>query len=126
MNPTHNLVGTMYVQMARSLVFDGSSIVLLDLSPATVLLGPSTGSEVGYLPTGLFLDHWYARDNDDRTSALRGVLSILDPDMTPVSDVSLLLSLPRIRGAGVEYQARVLSGQMPASTGACVLFISSS
>jgi hypothetical protein len=105
-------------------VFDGSSFTLLDLAPATVFFAEQPGIAVGYLPTGPFLDRWYAEGSGARTRAVSAVLSFLDPDMAQAPEARLLLSLPRIRGTGMEYQARVVAGDVPSSAGACVLFIS--
>jgi hypothetical protein len=124
MDLTEDFSGTMYVQMAGRVVFDGSSVTLLDLAPATVFLVERPGASVGYLPTGMFLDRWYADGSGTRTRAVAAVLSFLDPDHAQSSDARLLLSLPRIRGTGVEYQARLVAGGVPPTAGACVLFIS--
>jgi hypothetical protein len=116
--------GTMFVQVAGRVVFDGRSLTLLDLAPATVFVGGRPDDSFGYLPTGLFLDRWYEDGSGTRTRGVGAVLSFLDPDMAKSCDAHLALSLPRIRGTGMEYQARVLDGEVPSTAGACVLFIS--
>jgi hypothetical protein len=125
MEPSDEPAGTTYVQVAAHVMFDGASLTLLGLAPATVFLAPSAGSEVGYLPTGMFLDHWYAEDSGTRTRWVSAVLSFLDPGRALVSDVDVMVSLPRIRGTGVEYQVRDVVGHIPADSGAAVLFIGS-
>ena len=117
---------TMYVQMAGRAMFDGSSLTLLDLAPATVFLAEQPDGPVGYLPTGLFLDRWYAEEGGTGTRSVPAVLSFLDPDRRSSCDARLMLSLPRIREAGVEYQVRIVVGEVPSRAGACVLFISPS
>ncbi len=121
--PLENGDQTMYVQVARRTRCDGTSLTLVDLAPSTVFLaGPPAGA-VGHLPTGQFLDHWYAEPGGSATRAVPAVLSLLDADRAPASDVRVLLSLPRIRDAGLEYQVRILDGDIPPTSGACVLFI---
>ena len=115
---------TMFVQLAGRVVFDGRSLTLLGLAPATVFVGGSQDESFGYLPTGLFLDRWYEDGSGTRTRGVGAVLSFLDPDRARSCDAHLALSLPRIRGTGMEYQARVLAGEVPSTAGACVLFIS--
>lgn len=116
--------GTTYVQLAGRAVFDGTSLTLLDLAPATVCQSPPPASGLGYLPTGLFLDRWYENGSGPGTRAVPAVLSLLDPDSSQVHDAQLSLALPRIRGTGLEYQVRVVVGTLPVAAGACVLFIS--
>jgi hypothetical protein len=123
MEPTDSNACTAYVQVAGRAVFDGSSLTLLELAPATVFFTERPGIAVGYLPTGPFLDRWYAEVSGARTRAVSAVLSFLDPDVARAPETGLLVSLPRIRGTGVEYQARVVVGDLPFTAGACVLFI---
>jgi len=124
MEPTDGNSRTMYVQVAGRAAFDGSAFTMLDLAPATVFFTEQPGIAVGYLPTGPFLDRWYADASGVRTRAVSAVLSFLDPDRAQAPEARLLLSLPRIRGAGIEYQVRVVAGHVPFTAGACVLFIS--
>jgi hypothetical protein len=123
MEPTDGTSRTMYVQVAGRAVFDGSSFTLLDLAPATVFVTEPPDATVGYLSTGPFLDRWYEESSGARTHAVSAVLSFLDPDRAQAPEAGLLLSLPRIRETGVEYQARVVVGDLPFTAGACVLFI---
>lgn len=113
-----------YVHVARRLGFSGSALTLLDLSPATVFL-TAAGAAMGYLTTGMFLDRWYAACSGSSTRVVAAVLSLLDPEQDPECDTHLLLSLPRIRSAGLEYQVTDVTGDVPpSSAGACVLFVS--
>lgn len=105
-------------------MFDGASLTLLALAPATLFFTMGTDASVGYLPTGLFLDRWYAEDSGAGARSVPSVLSFLDADRATSSDVDVAISLPRIRGTGLEYQARVLSGWIPDESGAVVLFVS--
>jgi len=113
----------MYVQMARRALFDGTVLTLLDLAPATVFLSERPATTVGHVPTGEFLDRWYDDADGHGTRAVPAVLSVLDADRGPDTDAHVLLSMPRIRDAGLEYRVRVLAGEVAASSGACVLFI---
>ena len=112
-----------YVQIAAGSTFDGEALALLGLAPATVFVIDGDDSRVGHLPTGVFLDHWYADDSGPGVRAVPAVLSLLYPSRPSSSQASLLLSLPRIRGAGLEYRAEVVAGDVGATSGACVLFL---
>ena len=113
----------MYVQVARRALYDGISLTLLDLAPATVFLSECPVTSVGHVPTGEFLDRWYADADGQGTQAVPAVLSVMDAERGPGADAQLLLSLPRIRDAGLEYQVQVLDGEVASASGACVLFI---
>jgi hypothetical protein len=123
MEPLDSNSRTMYVQVAGRAVFDGSSFTMLDLAPATVFFAEEPDVAVGYLSTGPFLDRWYEESSGARTHAVSAVLSFLDPDRAQALETGLLISLPRIRGTGLEYQARVVVGDVQFTAGACVLFI---
>jgi hypothetical protein len=116
--------GAMYVQVTGGVVFSGSSLTLVDLAPATTVVTSWPEVGVGYLPTGLFLDRWYAYVNGTGMRSVAAVLSVLDPDVVGWADARLMLSMPRIRGTGLEYRASVVDGRVPAAWGASVLFIS--
>jgi hypothetical protein len=51
------------------------------------------------------------------------VLSLADPAIFPRGDSLLLLERPQIHGTGLRYCVTVLSGTLPASSGACVLYV---
>ena len=112
-----------YVQVAARAVFDGQSLTLVDLAPATVFAIVGLTPSVGQLPTGVFLDHWYGDATGPGTRFVAAVLSTLDPGRPSESLTELLVGLPRIRGTGLEYQVQAVAGDLPETTGACVLFI---
>ncbi len=114
-----------YVQVARAVRFDGRTLTLLDLAPSTICLAHQPGTTAGHLPTGLFLDHWYDQLEGASVRPVPAVLSLLDADRAPASDAKVLLSLPRIREAGLEYQTQLVEGDIPSASGACVLFVGS-
>lgn len=118
------LADVTYVQLAECVVFDGTSITLGGLAPATVFLDASGGPSLGYLPTGLFLDRWYDDVHGTPTRAVPAVLSLLAADRGPATPARLTVSMPRIRGTGLAYRTHVLSGSLLPESGAAVLFIS--
>jgi hypothetical protein len=120
--PTHHTRDAEYVQMAGGLLCSGIALTLLDMAPATLLLAGE--DEMGYLPTGTFLDWWYAEPTGPGIRSAPAVLSLLDPDQDPACDAHLRLGLPRIRGTGLEYQVAGSLDGLPRTAGACVLFIS--
>jgi len=117
--------GEVYAHVARSLIFDGRSLTLVDLAPSTLWTSPAPTSGLGYLPTGAFLDLWAERETTlgRGSPQVRGVLSLLDPDARFAGRCVLALANPRVSAQGLTYDAEVVEGLAPAESGACVLFL---
>lgn len=117
--------GEVYAHVARSLVFDGRSLTLVDVAPSTLWTSPAPTPGLGYLPTGAFLDLWAEREMalDGGSPQVRGVLSLLDPDARLAGRCVLALANPRVSAQGLTYDAEVVEGLAPAESGACVLFL---
>lgn len=115
--------GEVYIQVARSLLFGGRSLTLVDLAPSTIWSAPSG---LGYLPTGAFLDLWAERArrlSRPESCRVRATLSLLDADAHAVGHPVLTLGNPHVTAAGLTYDADVQQGPVPAESGACVLFL---
>lgn len=118
--------GEVYAHVARSLLFAGRALTLVDLAPSTIWSSSTPTSALGYLPTGAFLDLWAQREQRlGRSGSCRvqGTLSLLDPDAHLAGDAVLALGNPRVTAAGLTYDADVLKGLVPQHSGACVLFL---
>ena len=116
----------MYAHVARSLLFDGRTLTLVDLAPSTIWSSSTPSSALGYLPTGAFLDQWAQRAEHLARPAeyhVTGTLSLLDPDANLAGDAVLTLGNPRVTAAGLTYDADVRQGLVPEHSGACVLFV---
>jgi hypothetical protein len=114
---------TMYVHSARGMRFDGHRLVLLELAPSTVYLTGQPARIMGHLPTGMFLDRWYADAGSYPTQPVAAVLSLLEIENRNARDVHLQAALPRIAETGLVYEVTVLNGDIPAAPGGCTLFI---
>ena len=116
--------GWTVIQVARGVVFDGSRLVLSELAPTMpyVVLSPTV--VLGHLSTGAFLDLWGA---GGRRGAVRverpGVLSLADPERAVFGDAVVWLARPGIHDTGLTYEARLVEGAVPLSSGSCVLYV---
>lgn len=118
--------GEVYAHVARSLLFDGSALTLVEMAPSTIWSSSTPSSALGYLPTGAFLDLWAQRAQHlarPGSCRVRGTLSLLDADAHLAGDAVLTLGNPRVTAAGLTYDADVLKGLVPQHSGACVLFL---
>jgi hypothetical protein len=117
--------GEVYAHVARSLIFDGRSLTLVDVAPSTLWSSPGPTPGLGYLPTGAFLDVWAERATTPGPAPprMRGVLSLLNPDAPLAGRSVLVLSNLRVSAQGLTYDAEVVEGLVPAESGACVLFL---
>jgi hypothetical protein len=125
MNATPNAQPVVrYVHVAHGLLFDGATLTLLDLSPSTIWMSSTPNPRVGYVPTGDFLDLWEQRtDAAPSSRRFRATLGLLDRDAEGSGNATLLLSHPRVSGAGLAYDAQVVEGLVPTRSGACVVFL---
>lgn len=113
-----------FVQIARGCVFARSTLVLLDLAPVTVCIGPPPEGSLSRVTTSAFLDLWWlAAETTPRGPEREAVVALVDPDRRALGDVRVRLSRPRIHGSGLRYDADLLEGLQPASSGSCALFI---
>ena len=111
-----------FVQVARGMQWSGHSLTLIDLAPGTIYVSPSTGL-LGVFSTGDFLDAWSRMLPGGQGPRAFAVVSLMDACRTLLGDAELLVSAPTICGDGLRYTAELLSGILPGSSGACVLFI---
>lgn len=106
-----------FIQVARGVQFDGTTLVLADLAPTMPYVAVPQRSLLGHISTGAFLDLWAS------PSTRSGVLSLADPWCLPNGDAVVLLARPRIRDAGLAYDVRLVDGILPTSSGSCVLYV---
>ena len=112
--------GEVYAHVARSLLFDGRALTLVDLAPSTIWSSSTPTSALGYLPTGAYLDLWaqwaqhLARPDQCH---VRGTLSLLDPDARLAGDAVLTLGNPRVTESGADLRRRRAAGPRPRALG---------
>lgn len=117
--------GEVFVHVARSLLFEGKILTLVDLAPSTIWLSLTPPSGLGYVATGAFLDLWdeRAHRSDAAAHPAIGRLALLNPDAQLAGQALLALNNPRMTSPGLAYDAEVIEGLVPAASGACVLFL---
>lgn len=113
-----------FVQVARAMGFDGKVLVLSDLSPTVLYVAASSPTVLGHISTGAFLDLWSSRQAPVASGPSRpGVLSLADPERSPLGDAVLRLARPRIHDTGLTYEVTLVEGTLPSSSGSCLLYV---
>lgn len=113
-----------FIQIARGMTFEAEALTLVDLAPTMPYVASSPPTFLGHVSTGAFLDLWVS--DPLATPGFRerpSVLSLADPALSRLGDATLMLARPRIHGTGLRYSITVLGGELPASSGACVLYV---
>ncbi len=114
---------TVYVHVANGMHFSHGRLTLRDLSPSTIVVTADASTLVGHLSTAAFLDRWYRESPGESIQPRPARLSLLDTDQPLRESPQLLVRFPRIREAGLDYDAEVLDHPPPRVSGACVLII---
>jgi hypothetical protein len=113
-----------FIQVARAMSFDGTSLVLTDLSPTVSYVAASAPTVLGHISTGAFLDLWSSSQEPAVLASSRpAVLSLADPDRSPLGDAVVRLTRPRIHDTGLTYDVTLVEGTLPSSSGSCVLYV---
>lgn len=117
-------VSLTFILVARGIRYDGRRLELVDLAP-TMPYVHGWRPVLGHVTTGAFLDAW-AKDlmvTADTGPWRPCVLALADPTIAPPGDVHLRLARPRIYGTGLRYDVSAVGGVVPATSGACVLYV---
>ena len=113
----------LYVQSAQGVTSSDHEFTLHGLAPSTLMFSDRPERIVGHLTAAQFVDGWGQGENSFLEDPPNAVLSFLEEgDETP-EDVVLTLTDPRLQNGDLTYSATLLEGELPASSGACSLFI---
>jgi hypothetical protein len=113
----------LFVQSAQGVTSGDGAFTLHGLAPSTLMFSDRPERIVGHLTTSQFVDGWGHGENSFLADPPNAVLSFLaEGDGTP-EDVVVTLTNPQLEGEGLTYNAAVLEGELPGSSGPCSLFI---
>ena len=115
-------MSAMFVQTAHGMSFDGVSVTLHGLAPATLFFSDRPEHVVGHLSTREFVELWEEGENTFEEDPPNAVLSFLDAD-DEIEDAIFVLREPSLEGDAITYKVAVLEGSVPRSSKSCSLFI---
>lgn len=117
------IIEEMFVQVAKGSTSQGGSLTLTGVSPSTLYFSDRPERVVGHMTTQRFVDDWAVGDNSFASDPPNAVLSFVDTGEDIPEDCVVVLRDPESLEESIRYSIEVLEGTVPASTGACTLFI---
>ena len=113
----------MFVQLARSVTSDQSTLTLQDVAPSTLYFSDRPERVVGHMTTDQFVEQWSEGPNSFLEDPPNAVLSYVGMGADIPADAVVVLRDPEVSGSSLSYSIEVLDGTVPATSGAVTLFI---
>jgi hypothetical protein len=111
----------LFIQSGHGYSLTQSRLVLRNAGKTTIYFSDRPNRVVGHTPTTHVLDLWGQGDDSFAADPPNASLSTFEG--SKARDFVVELSNPRLQGEDLHYDVKVLSGKVPASGGACTLFI---
>jgi hypothetical protein len=113
----------MFVQTARNVTSDETTLTLRDMSPSTLYFSDRPERVVGHMTTEQFVAQWTDGPNSFFEDPPNAVLSYVGAGEDMLSDAVVVLRDPVRSGTELTYSIEVLEGAVPAESGPATLFI---
>jgi hypothetical protein len=117
------IVEEMFVQIARTVTSDQTTLTLQDVSPSTLYFSDRPERVVGHMTTEQFVEQWTEGPNSFAEDPPNAVLSYVDAGADVPEDAVVILRDPVASDGSLTYSIEVLDGVVPAESGAVTLFI---
>ena len=114
---------SMFVQTARAITSDGTTLTLKDVTPSTLYFSDRPKRIVGHMTTVDFVDLWAEGENNFEVDPPNAVLAFLEPGDEAPEDAVVVIQQPRLENGQLSYSIKTLEGTVPAQTGPVTLFI---
>lgn len=116
-------IDAMFVQVAPAAEVVDGRLVLKNVGESTLFFSDRPQRVVGHIHTSQLVSVWDDGENSFEADPPNAVLAFVGQGETIPSDVVVEISDPILAGSDLSYAAIVLDGTLPASAGACTLFI---
>ena len=117
----------MFVQVAEDLEVDAAAktLRLVKVGRQTLYFSDRPVRIAGHLKMAEYLEEWTAKAGKDNFAAdpPNAVLSVYEPGQPDSTLAVVEISHPKVEGADLVYDYRVISGKLPAAGGETALFI---
>ena len=114
---------SMFVQTARAITSDGTTLTLKDVTPSTLYFSDRPKRVVGHMTTVDFVDLWAEGDNNFEEDPPNAVLAFLESGDEAPEDAVVVIQQPRLENGQLSYSIKTLEGTVPTQTGPVTLFI---
>ena len=114
---------SMFVQTARAVTSDGTTLTLKDVTPSTLYFSDRPRRIVGHMTTVDFVGLWAEGDNNFEEDPPNAVLAFLEAGDKAPEDAVVVLQQPRLENGELSYSIETLEGMVPTQTGPVTLFI---
>ncbi|MGO9822179.1 MAG: hypothetical protein ACLPTJ_16235 [Solirubrobacteraceae bacterium] len=114
---------SMFVQTARGMSSDGTTLILNEVTPSTLYFSDRPKRIVGHMSTTDFVDLWGEGDNSFEEDPPNAVLAFLEPGDEAPDDAVVVIKQPRLDNGHLSYSIETLEGTVPPQTGPVTLFI---
>lgn len=111
----------LFVQTANSGKFDGKTLTLEIVSPVTIYFSDRPYRIAGHMPLKKFIENWNKGAISFKDVPPNGVLSIFTDKGT--SEIVVTFTKPKLEGNTLQFEVRILKGDIPKSFGIISLFI---
>ncbi len=116
-------IQALFVQTAKSVVFENGKLTLNGLAPTTLYFSDRPDRVVGHITSDEFLDAWGEGEDSFADDPPNAALSVFSHDGDEIHDIVVVLKDPDLKGDEMAYNVEILDGEMPASGGPSSLFI---
>jgi hypothetical protein len=116
-------IEAMFVQSAHGLTSIDNTLTLVGTSPSTLFFADRPDRVVGHVHTNTFVSEWAEGENSFEEDPPNAVISFLQESDVVPEEVTVVISNPELKDNNLSYKIEVLDGALPASAGACALFI---
>jgi hypothetical protein len=117
------MIEAMFVQLASGLTTSDRTMTLHGLGPATLFFADRPERVVGHISSAKFVNQWGEGDNSFAEDPPNAVVSFMETGDTVPEEATIVLRDPQIAGDALSYKVDILEGTLPATAGACSLFI---
>ena len=114
---------SMFVQTARGISSDGTTLTLEGVTPSTLYFSDRPKRVVGHMTTAQFVDLRDEGDNSFEDDPPNAVLAFLEPGDQAPEDAVVVIRQPRLENGNLSYSIENLDGEVPTQTGPVTLFI---
>ena len=114
---------SMFVQTARGITSDGTTLTLRDVTPSTLFFSDRPQRVVGHMTTADFVELWGEGDNSFEADPPNAVLSFVEPGADAPTDAVIVIKKPSLNDGQLSYSVDLLEGTVPIQAGPVTLFI---